>query len=83
MFLVDEFNKLKDEVSYTMVEEHVARVKKQATKTGNADASIGLEETGIAGTSKEDEKEGQVLKSCHFCSVNEFFLVFMRGFKKS
>ncbi|XP_014665929.1 PREDICTED: SWI/SNF complex subunit SMARCC2-like [Priapulus caudatus] len=51
---MEEFNKLKDEVSYTMIEQHMNRVKEQASKTGTVDASFGLEDSGIAGTGKEE-----------------------------
>ncbi|KAG9491489.1 hypothetical protein GDO78_000149 [Eleutherodactylus coqui] len=51
---LDEFSKMKEEVPTALVEAHVRKVEDAAKMTGKADPSYGLESSGIAGTTCEE-----------------------------
>ncbi|CAK8682448.1 unnamed protein product [Clavelina lepadiformis] len=52
---IDEFSSMKDEVPHYLVDAHVKKVEEQA-KLGNVDPEYGLDKSGIAGTSKQEEE---------------------------
>ncbi|XP_075055680.1 SWI/SNF complex subunit SMARCC2 isoform X4 [Mixophyes fleayi] len=53
---LDEFSKMKEEVPTALVEAHVRKVEDAAKMTGKPDPSYGLESSGIAGTTGEDNE---------------------------
>ncbi|XP_063808705.1 SWI/SNF complex subunit SMARCC2 isoform X4 [Pseudophryne corroboree] len=53
---LDEFSKMKEEVPTALVEAHVRKVEDAAKMTGKADPSYGLESSGIAGTTYEENE---------------------------
>ncbi|XP_044143861.1 SWI/SNF complex subunit SMARCC2 isoform X2 [Bufo gargarizans] len=53
---LDEFSKMKEEVPAALVEAHVRKVEDAAKMTGKADPSYGLESSGIAGTTCEENE---------------------------
>ncbi|CAI9590427.1 unnamed protein product [Staurois parvus] len=53
---LEEFSKMKEEVPTALVEAHVRKVEDAAKITGKADPSYGLESSGIAGTTCEDNE---------------------------
>ncbi|XP_056418251.1 SWI/SNF complex subunit SMARCC2 isoform X8 [Hyla sarda] len=53
---LDEFSKMKEEVPTALVEAHVRKVEDAAKMTGKADPSYGLESSGIAGTTGEENE---------------------------
>ncbi|KAM8975886.1 SWI/SNF complex subunit SMARCC2 isoform 2-T2 [Pelodytes ibericus] len=53
---LDEFSKMKEEVPTALVEAHVRKVEDAAKMTGKPDPSYGLESSGIAGTTCEDNE---------------------------
>ncbi|XP_063282736.1 SWI/SNF complex subunit SMARCC2 isoform X1 [Pelobates fuscus] len=54
---LDEFSKMKEEVPTALVEAHVRKVEDAAKITGKPDPSYGLESSGIAGTTFEDNEK--------------------------
>ncbi|KAM4794982.1 SWI/SNF complex subunit SMARCC2 isoform 3-T3 [Rhinophrynus dorsalis] len=53
---LDEFSKMKEEVPTALVEAHVRKVEDAAKITGKPDPSYGLESSGIAGTTCEENE---------------------------
>ncbi|XP_075447447.1 SWI/SNF complex subunit SMARCC2 isoform X15 [Ascaphus truei] len=53
---LDEFSKMKEEVPTALVEAHVRKVEDAAKVTGKPDPSYGLESSGIAGTTCDDNE---------------------------
>ncbi|KAM4702346.1 SWI/SNF complex subunit SMARCC2 isoform 3-T3 [Discoglossus pictus] len=53
---LDEFSKMKEEVPTALVEAHVRKVEDAAKMTGKADPNYGLESSGIAGTTFEENE---------------------------
>uniref|UniRef100_A0A8C5ME20 SWI/SNF related BAF chromatin remodeling complex subunit C2 n=1 Tax=Leptobrachium leishanense TaxID=445787 RepID=A0A8C5ME20_9ANUR len=53
---LDEFSKMKEEVPTALVEAHVRKVEDAAKITGKPDPSYGLESSGIAGTTFEENE---------------------------
>ncbi|KAM9319968.1 SWI/SNF complex subunit SMARCC2 [Gastrophryne carolinensis] len=53
---LEEFSKMKEEVPTALVEAHVRKVEDAAKITGKADPNYGLESSGIAGTTGEENE---------------------------
>ncbi|KAM5180881.1 SWI/SNF complex subunit SMARCC2 isoform 2-T2 [Mantella aurantiaca] len=53
---LEEFSKMKEEVPTALVEAHVRKVEDAAKITGKPDPSYGLESSGIAGTTVEENE---------------------------
>lgn len=76
LFLLDEFCKLKDEVTTCVLEAHVKGVRDNAERTGTINPNFGLEKTCIAGAEHNQEETrnmGMNLAHTLYCRSKNIF----------